>query len=51
MAKYLKEHGERVSFQGDEVRVDTKGRLYIFVDGKKTYVKKVNGIIHFKGES
>ena len=48
MAKYLKQDGKNVPFMDDEVKVDTKGRLYIMVEGVKTEVKKVNGVILLK---
>jgi len=63
MAKYIKKGGERVQFSGEDIRVDSKNRMYVefkkdttvqgfgvIPKGKKTYLENVNGSIQIQNK-
>ena len=50
MAKYYKKGGKKVEFNGHPIKIDTKNRMYIEVESKKTILENINGIIQIKGE-
>jgi len=63
MAKYIKKDGKRVHFYGDDIKLDSKNRMYVIFDedtsipnvgiiakGKKTILHNVDGVIQIKGE-
>jgi len=62
MAKYIRKYGKRVQFEGADIKLDSKNRMYVtfnddtYVEGfgvvpkgKKTILHNIDGVIKIKG--
>lgn len=48
MAKYLKKNNESVLFQGEKIKIDSKNRMYVDLEGKRTLLENIDGVIKLK---